>query len=104
VVGLPVFLDRLEQHERIPAAVAQLVLREIRGNGINPGRKLLRLVEAGEMTMHANEDFLHQVFSALPVTDGPIDEVEQPALIAIDQLLKRLRIAIQMAATIPESS
>src|SRR4051794_9042907 len=40
VIGFPVLLDSLEQHQRIAAAVAQLVLRQIRRDRVNPRREL----------------------------------------------------------------
>src|SRR5213596_2930911 len=46
VVRLPVLLDRLEQHQGVTAAVPKLVLREVRRDGIDPGRELLGLIEA----------------------------------------------------------
>jgi len=41
VVRLPVLLDRLEQHQGVTAAVPKLVLREVRRDGIDPGRDFL---------------------------------------------------------------
>src|SRR5581483_4340795 len=67
VVGLPILLDRLEEHQRIPAAVAQLVLRQVRRDRIDPGRKFLGLIEPVQMPEHPDKDFLHQVFRALAV-------------------------------------
>src|SRR5881398_3097802 len=85
VVRLPVLFDRLEQHQRVAATVPELVLGQVRRDGVDPGRELLGLVEAVEMTEHADEDLLHEVLRALPVSNGPIDEVEQAGLVAVYQ-------------------
>jgi len=70
--------QRLIQHDRIAPAVPELVLREIRRDGVDPGRELLRPVEPREMAMHPDEGLLHEILSPLPVSDGPVDEVQQP--------------------------
>src|SRR5438045_5241318 len=72
MIGFPVLLDGLEQHQRIAAAVAQLVLRQIRRDRINPRRELFGLIEAVQMPEHPDEDFLYQVFRPFPVTDGTV--------------------------------
>src|SRR6267154_200254 len=85
--------DRLKQHERIPAAVPELILRQVRRDGVDPGRKLLGLVEAVEVPEHADKDLLHEVLRPLAVSNGPIDEVEQPGLVAVHQGAEGLRVA-----------
>src|SRR3989442_7533638 len=69
VVGLPVLLDRLEQHERIAAAVAKLVLGQVRGDRIDPRRELLGLVEPVQVAKYADKHLLHEVFSPLAIAD-----------------------------------
>src|SRR5438094_626772 len=96
VVRLPVLFDRLEQHQRVAATVPELVLGQVRRDGVDPGRELLGLVEAVEMTEHADEDLLHEVLRALPVSNGPIDEVEQPGLVAVYQGAEGLGVARQV--------
>src|SRR3989475_7888529 len=96
VVGLPVLLDRLEQHQRVAAAVPQLVLRQVRGDRVDPRRELLGLVEAMQVPEHADEDLLHEVLGALPVPDGPVDEVQETGLIAIHQGTERLGVPPQV--------
>src|SRR5207248_3348880 len=58
--------------------------------------ELLRLVEPVQMPEHPDEHLLHQVFRPFPVPDGPIDEIEQASLIAVDQGAERLRVARQV--------
>src|SRR5882724_8110352 len=86
-------LDRLKQHERIPAAVPELILRQVRRDGVDPSRKLLGLVEAVEVPEHTDKDLLHEVLRPLPVSNGPIDEVEQPGLVAVHQGTEGLVVA-----------
>src|SRR5438128_107158 len=97
VVGLPVLLDRLEQHQRVAATVAQLVLGQVRRDRVDPRRELLGLVEAVQVPEHPDEHLLHQVLGPLPVPDGPVDEIEQPRLIAVDQGAERLGVATEVA-------
>src|SRR6266702_7224808 len=93
VVRLPVLLDRLEQHQGVTAAVPKLVLREVRRDSVDPGRELFRLIEAVEMPEHADKDLLHEVLRPFPVSNGPIDEVEQPGLVAVHQGAEGLGVA-----------
>src|SRR5947207_72820 len=96
VVGLPVLLDRLEQDEWVAAAVAQLVLGQVRGNRVDPGGELLRLVEAVQMPEYPDEHLLYQVFGALPVPDRAVDEVEQSGLVAVDERAECLGVPRQV--------
>src|SRR2546426_3542945 len=96
VVGLPVLLDCLEQHERVPAAVAELVLRQVRRDRVDPGRELLGLVEPVQVPEYADEDLLDQVLGSFPVPDRAVDEIEQPGLVAVDQGAERLMVAGQV--------
>src|SRR5215831_18129729 len=96
MIGFPVALDRLEEHQRIAAAIAQLVFRQVRGDRVDPGRKLLRLVEAMQVPEHADEHLLYEVFCALTVPDSAVDETQQPALVAIHQRAEGLWVARQM--------
>ena len=41
------------------------------------------------VTVDANEDFLHEVFRLFSVANRAIDEVQEPCLISLDQLLER---------------
>ena len=45
------------------------------------------------MPEHADKDLLHEVLRPLPVSDGPIDEVEQPGLVAVHQSAEGLGVA-----------
>src|SRR2546423_1690483 len=65
ILILEVFLNRLEQHKRITRPVAELILRQVRCDRVDPRRELLRAVEAMEMPIDANEDFLYQIFRLL---------------------------------------
>src|SRR5439155_395455 len=96
VVGLPVFFDRLEQDERVATAVAELVLGQVRGDRIDPGGELLRLVETVQMAEDPDEYLLHQVLGPLTVPDRAVDEVEQSGLVAVDERTERLGVARQV--------
>ena len=42
-----------------------------------------------DMAIDADEDFLNEILRFLPITNRAVDEVQQPGLIALDQLLER---------------
>src|SRR4029079_4677420 len=92
---LPVALYRLEKHQGIPGPIAQLVLRQIRGDRVHPGRELFRPIEPGGVSLYSDEDFLERVLRLLPIADRPIDEVQQPGLIALYELLKRTLLSAE---------
>jgi hypothetical protein len=81
---LPVLLDRLKQHERIARPVAQLVLRQVRRDGVDPRRELFRAVEPMQVPVNPDEHFLHEVFGLLAIADRSVYEVQQPSLIPLD--------------------
>src|ERR1051325_2718739 len=54
---LRVLLHGLKEHQRIARTVSQLVLGEVRRNGVNPRREFLRPVETMEMAVDADENF-----------------------------------------------
>src|SRR5688572_19422354 len=93
VFVLPVLLDRLEEHERVPRPVPKLVLREVRRDRVDPGRKLLRAVEPVQMPVHPNEDLLHQILGLFPIADRPVDEVQESRLVALDEFLESTPLA-----------
>src|SRR4029077_17035021 len=78
---------------RVSGAVPNVSLREVGRDGIDPGRELLGLIEAVEMPEHADKDLLHEVLRPLPVSNGPIDEVQQPGLVAVYQGAEGLGVA-----------
>jgi hypothetical protein len=88
IIVLPVLLYRLHQYERIPRAISQFVLRQVGCNRISPRRKLLRAIEAMQVPIDPDENFLHQIFCLLAVADSAIYEVQEPGLIAFHQLRK----------------
>src|SRR5438552_4977491 len=45
------------------------------------------------MPEHADKDLLHEVLRPFPVSNGPIDEVEQPGLVAVHQGAEGLVVA-----------
>src|SRR5204863_182139 len=96
VVRFPVLLDRLEQYQRVARPVPQLVFREVRGDRVDPGRELLRLVEPVQVPKDPDEHLLNQVFGPFPVPDGSIDEIEQASLVTVDQRAERLGVARQV--------
>src|SRR5688500_3736008 len=86
VLVLECTLHRLEKHERIPRAIAQLVLGEVRCDRVRPCRELLRTIEAMQVAVDANEHLLHEILSAIAVADRSIYEVQQSGLIPLDEL------------------
>src|ERR1043165_741837 len=78
----------LEEHQRIARAIPELVLREVRRDRVHPRRELLGAVEAVQVAIDANEDFLHEIFGAFAIADRSIDEVQKPSLVALNELLK----------------
>jgi hypothetical protein len=48
------------------------------------------------VAVHADEDLLYEVLGALAVADRPIDEVQEPGLVAIDQRVKSARLTVQV--------
>ena len=83
MVVVPIARESLEEHEWAPGTVAQLILGEIARNRIDPGRELLRRVEAVQVPRHPDERFLHQVLRAIAIPGLPGDEVDEPVPIPI---------------------
>src|SRR5439155_17162927 len=69
---------------------------EVRGDRVDPRRELLGLVEAVQVPEHPDEDLLHELLRALALADRAVHEVEQPALVAVDEGAERLGIAGEM--------
>src|SRR5690606_38606792 len=86
---------RLKEHERIARTVAQLVLRQVRRDRIDPGGELLRLVEPVKVPVDPDEGLLDQILGPLTVARGAIDEVQQTRLIAVHQQRERTLLAGQ---------
>jgi hypothetical protein len=95
VVGVPVLLDRLEQDQRVPRAVAQLVLGQVARDRVRPRRELLRLVEPMQMPVYANERFLNQILRAVPVPDRAVNEVQEPDVVSLRQFRERALFAVK---------
>src|SRR4051812_16071560 len=91
----PIALDRLEEYEWVPRPIAEFILRQIRCNRIYPGGELLRAVESMNVPVHPDEDFLDQILGLLAIPDRSINEVQQPGLIALDQLLKCTLLSVK---------
>src|SRR5206468_4333836 len=62
--------------------------RQIRRDGVYPGRELLRPIESMDVPVDADEDFLNQIFRLFTVADRAVNEVQEPGLIPLDELLK----------------
>ena len=95
---VPSLGEGLEQHQRVARPVAQFVLRQVGGDRVDPRRELLRLVESGQMTIHANEDLLHEILRALAIPDRPVDEVQQANLISRDDFAESALVTGQKGA------
>src|SRR6266436_8147972 len=89
IIVLEVLLDRLKENQRVTRAVAQLVLGQIRGNRIDPGRKLLRAVKAMQVAIDTNENLLHQIFRLFPVPNCAVYEIQETRLVPRNQLRER---------------
>src|SRR6266550_813916 len=89
IVIFEVLLDRLKEDQRVTRAVTQLILRQIRGNRIDPGRKLLRAVKAMQVAIDTNENLLHQIFRLFPVPNCAVYEVQETRLVPRDQFRER---------------
>ena len=96
VVRFPVLLDRLEQNQRIARPVAQLVLRQVARDRVDPRRELLGRIEPVQVTVHAYECLLDQVFGAIAVSDRAVDEVQQTGVIALSELVEGVPPAVQV--------
>src|SRR5687768_3408795 len=96
VVRLPMRSQLLEKYQRAARTVAQLVLRQIRADRVDPGRKLFVLVEPVKVTGYPNERFLNQIFSPIPVPGLPCNELDQPVSITVVQLRECARVSRQM--------
>src|SRR5262249_9934230 len=62
---------------------------EVRRDRVHPRRELLRPVKAMEVAVYADEDLLDEILRPLPVADRPVDEVQKPRLISLDQFGER---------------
>src|SRR5438477_5316912 len=96
MIGFPVLLDRLKKHQRVAAAVTQLILRQVRGDRVDPGGEFLRLVEPVQVAEDPDEHFLHEVFGPLAVANRAIDEVQQTGLIPVDEGAEGLRLTSEV--------
>src|SRR5687768_16118617 len=48
-----------------------------------------------QVPVNPDEHLLHEVLRLLPITDRPVDEVQQSSLIPLDQLLERPLLAAE---------
>src|SRR5690606_18659849 len=60
-------------------------------------RELLGPIKAGQMAVDPHIDLLYQVLRALPITDRPIDEVQETPLIPLDDDGERALISVEEA-------
>jgi hypothetical protein len=81
-------LKLLEEHQRTPGTVAQLVLREVAGDGIDPGGEFLGGVEPMKMPGYSDECLLNQVLCPIRVSRLANDEVNEPVPITVIEVLK----------------
>ena len=58
-------------------------------------KELLGLVEPVEVSINTDERFLYQVLSPLPVSNGTVNEVEEPLVIPFHQFPKSPRSTVQ---------
>jgi hypothetical protein len=54
------------------------------------------LIESVQVPEDSNEDLLHQVLRPLAIPDRPIDEVQKPGLIPVDDRTEGLSITAQV--------
>ncbi len=102
MVRVPVLLDGLEQDQRVPRPVPQLVLRQVPRDRVHPRRELPGLVEPLQVSVHPHQRLLHDVLRPRSVPDHPVHEIQQPDVIPVRQhrertLLTRQRRRRQLA-------
>jgi len=97
VIVIPAVLELLEENQRASGPVPELVLRQVAGNGVNPGRELLGGIEAMKMAGDPYESFLNQVLGPISVAGFPNDEVNQPIPISVIKVLEGSGAAIEMS-------
>lgn len=90
--------QRREHHERASGAIAQLVLRQVGRDRVDPGRELLCPIEAAQVPVHADEGLLHEVFRPLTVANDTVHEVQKAPLVSLDQFSKSERVAFEVRA------
>src|SRR4030088_2874002 len=78
----------------MPALTAQMIGQLVRGDREQVRLQFTLVVEIGQAVEKADESLLNDVFTGGPIAQAPFDEGQQPALVARDQMLPRLGIAL----------
>src|SRR6185503_7208011 len=70
--------------------------RQLGREVVDPDAELVGPVEQAQMTVRANEDVQGEILRPIPVSDDPIDEVENVPLVPVHQSAERLGVAGQV--------
>ena len=97
VVVIPTVFEFLEEDQRAPRPISKLVFGQVTGDGVDPGGKLLRGIEAMEVACDPDERLLDQVLSPVGVAGLSDDEMDQPAPITVVKVLESSWPAIEMS-------
>src|SRR5260370_42385687 len=80
--------------QRMPARAAEVVGDFVRSDGEKIGLQLAGLVEVRQAVEKPDEGFLNDILAGRPIVQPPIDESQQPALIASNQSVPSPSIAL----------
>ena len=78
----------------MPAQSPQLVGQLVRSDGEEKGLQLALVIKVGHTVEKADEGFLHNVLAGGVIVQSPIDERQQSAFIACDQVFPGVGIAL----------
>ena len=84
------------RHEGTPAPAAQVVPRQVAGNGVDPGGEFPGGVVAVAVAIHPEERLLNQVFCARAIAHHAVHEPDQAGPVQRIKTCKSCRIAKQV--------
>src|SRR5262249_47323906 len=80
--------------QRVPSDAAQVIGQLVRGDGEQVRLQLTAVVEVGQAVEKADESFLDDVVAGGAVVQAAIDEGQQAALVARDELVPGARVPL----------
>ena len=60
-----------------------------------PRSRISSAIESMEVPVHPDEHLLHQIFGFLPISNGPVHEIDEPHMVSRDQLFERSILSSQ---------
>ena len=96
MVVIPTVFEFLEEDQRAPRPVSKLVLGQVTRDGVDPGGKLLRRIEAMEMACDPDERLLDQVLCSIGIASLSDDEMDQTIAVTVVEVLESTRATIQV--------